>query len=266
MIGTAYKPWTGPPENFSLESGDVREILEEINKIYPPGKLSMADVTFFHGGILPMKKADREKADSVQLNKSSEVIFHERGGVPEGLITIKGVKYTTAPDIARRVMDGIRRRKLLAQKKPGVYEKNMKSSRPDFGPLIRDLGEEYEEIRLHLQSVYGSIWRDVFACLVLRGGVRDGKVVRVSEKPLLLEAEVFYFIHEEMANSLADVVLRRSCLGSAECPPLDVLEKLAGIMGRELGWNKDEEALQIAKVERHYAPVKDNTVTDSDSY
>ncbi|WP_457575245.1 glycerol-3-phosphate dehydrogenase/oxidase [Desulfomarina sp.] len=252
MIGTAYKPWTGPADQFSLGGEDINEVLLEINKIYPPGKLSMDDVTFFHGGILPMKEADTQKPDSVQLNKSSEVLFHGKEGGVKGLITIKGVKYTTAPDIAGRVLAGIRRLKMLPEKTEAAYRVSRKRPRTDFGPLIRELGEEYIEIRSHLQSVYGSAWRDVFAFLVERGGFRDGRVQRVSDNPLLLEAEVLYFIAEEMAVNLADVVFRRSCLGSAECPPPHVLQNLARIMGRVLDWTKEEEASQIAQVERCY--------------
>ncbi len=252
MIGTAYKPWTGPVDQFSLGKDDINEVLEEINKIYPPGQLSMDDVTFYHGGILPMKGADTQNPDSVQLKKSSEVLFHEKNGGPKGLITIKGVKYTTAPDIAGRVLAGIRRLKMLPEKTPAAYTVTRKKPRPDFAPLIRELGEEYIELRSHLQSVYGPVWRDVFACLVERGGFRDGKVQRVSDSPLLLEAEVLYFITEEMANSLADVVFRRSCLGSAECPPSHVLQNLSRIMGAELDWSKEEQASQVAQVEHYY--------------
>ncbi len=166
MIGTTYKPYSGLPGSFSLTVADIEEVLDEMNGVYPDGRLTMEDVTFFHGGLLPMTEVDESRADSVQIDKSSRVIDHGREGGIEGLFSIKGVKYTTAPDIAERVIRMIKERKLLPPKEPGVYVQRRGRGREDFSSVIRLLGEEYDRIRSHLQSVYGVNWREVFTYLV----------------------------------------------------------------------------------------------------
>ena len=254
MIGTSYKPYHGAIDDFALRREDVAEIVADINRIYPPAQLAMADVTFCHGGLLPMTEADASRVDSVQLDKSSQIIDHGPDGIP-GFYSIKGVKYTTAPDIADKMVRLLQAQTLLGSRAPGSY-RSLAPRRLDHGPVIRELGREYERIRRHLEGLYGTRWRSVFETLVEQGDVgRDA--LWLSEDPPLLAAEVLYFIREEMASTLADVVLRRSHLGSAECPGRATLNRIAEVMGGELAWTEEERAGQIEGVLQVYAPLRE---------
>ncbi len=252
MIGTTYKPYRGKVDDFSLQRRDVQELIDDINKIYPAAQLTMGDVTFCHGGLLPITGADDGQADSVQLDKSSQIIAHPATDGMGGLFSIKGVKYTTAPDIAEKMVRILQDDKHLGPRPPGSY---IAPSPPrlDHGPTIKKLGHDYEPIRAHLEGRYGARWRAVFAVLVQSDGVNNGESVWLSEEPPLLVAEVLYFVHEEMASTLADVVFRRSHLGSAECPGSATLARIAEIMGRELAWTDEERDRQIADVVEVYA-------------
>jgi glycerol-3-phosphate dehydrogenase len=254
MIGTTYKPYRGKVNDFSLQRQDVQEMVDDINRIYPAARLTMDDVTFCHGGLLPMTEADENRADSVQLDKSSQIVAHRSAGGSTGLFSIKGVKYTTAPDIADKMVRLLQDPKHLGPRVPGSY---IASSPPrlDYGPTIKQLGEEYEPIRAHLKTRYGARWREVFAVLVKSHDAGSGEHLWLSEEPPMLAAEVRYFVREEMASNLADVVFRRSHLGSAECPGHNVLGRTAGIMGQELAWTDEEQQRQIGEVLQVYALV-----------
>ncbi|HBG20174.1 MAG TPA: glycerol-3-phosphate dehydrogenase/oxidase [Desulfobulbaceae bacterium] len=259
MIGTSYKPYRGAVDDFVLQRRDVAEIVDDINKIYPPAQLTMADVTFCHGGLLPMTEADAadaNRADSVQLDKSSQIIDHGADGMP-GLFSIKGVKYTTAPDIADKMVRLLQDEKWFGPRTSGSSGsyKAVPPNRLDHGPTIRELGGEYERIRKYLEGLYGTRWRSVFGMLVQQDGRNKGDGLWLSEEPALLFAEVRYFVREEMASTLADVVFRRSNLGSAECPGLSILTRIAEVMGGELSWTGEEQERQIAAVLQVYAPL-----------
>lgn len=256
MIGTTYKPYRGAIDDFVLRRRDLEEIIDDINKIYPPAQLTVADVTFCHGGLLPMTEADASQTDSVQLDKSSQIIDHGESGMP-GLFSIKGVKYTTAPDIADKMVRLLQDEKSLGPRHSGSSGsyKAVPPSRLDHGPTIRELGGEYERIRKHLHGLYGTRWRSVFGMLVQQEGRKKGDGLWLSEEPALLFAEVRYFVREEMASNLSDVVFRRSHLGSAECPGLAILTRIVEVMGRELGWTGEEQERQIAAVLQVYAPL-----------
>ncbi len=255
MIGTSYKPYHGAIDDFALRREDVAEIVDDINRIYPPAQLTMNDVTFCHGGLLPMTEADVNRVDSVQLDKSSQIMDHGPDGLP-GFFSIKGVKYTTAPDVADKMVRLLHDEKVLGPRVPGSYV-SLAPKRLDHGPVIRELGREYERIRRHLQGLYGTHWRSVFETLVEQG--EAGKnALWLSEDPALLAAEVLYFIREEMASTLADVVLRRSHLGSAECPDSVTLNRIVEIMGAELAWTEEEKTKQTEHVLQVYAPLKES--------
>lgn len=254
MIGTTYKPYRGAVDDFSLQRQDIQEVIDDINKIYPAAGLTMGDVTFCHGGLLPMTEADENQADSVQLDKSSQIIADSSAHGTNGLFSIKGVKYTTAPDIAEKMVKLLQDENHLGPRTPGSYTA-ASPQRLDHGPMIKQLGREYTEIKAYLERHYGARWRAVFAVLVQNGGAKNGGSYWLSEEPPLLAAEVLYFIHEEMASTLADVVFRRSSLGSAECPDTSTLALLADFMGRELSWTGEERERQIAGVLQVFAPL-----------
>jgi glycerol-3-phosphate dehydrogenase len=56
-----------------------------------------------------------------------------------------------------------------------------------------------------------------------------------------------------MAVRLADVVVRRTGLGSAGRPPRDAVEECARLAASELGWNQPRIEAEIAAVDRVYA-------------
>ncbi len=250
MIGTNYKPWTGSVDNFSVTVNEIEEMLSDINKIYPAGNLTINDVTFFHGGILPAKSIDFQKKDSVQLNKSSEIIFHKEKDKFNGLITIRSVKYTTAPYIAKQTIKAIQDKQLLAN----IKNNNLKHKFHE--PTYPRIEEKHNYIKTHLQSVYGNNWYEVFPYIISSDANEKNNTVQISKEPLLFAGEIIYFIMEEMAHRLTDIVLRRTSVGSAECPPESVLEKIADIMANQLNWSKEEKALQLKDVKNYYAPVK----------
>jgi glycerol-3-phosphate dehydrogenase len=55
-----------------------------------------------------------------------------------------------------------------------------------------------------------------------------------------------------MAQTLADVVLRRTDLGTANYPGDRALATCAEVMARELGWSQERMHQQIAKVRDAY--------------
>lgn len=253
MIGTGYTPYTGEVEDFQVSREEIASLLAEINKIYPAARLSMDDITFCHGGLLPMDGVQGRGSDTVQLDKSSRIIDHHRTGGTAGLYSIKGVKYTTAPDIAEKMVAVLQKNAhLTVQKKPSPKSISCSRESADAGN-VPSISKGHGEVVEHLKKRYGTGWDEVFAFFSQPATVVDGQAVFVSHKPPLLYAELLYFIRQEMAETLEDVVLRRSDLGSAECPPIETLLEIASLMAGELAWSDAEKEEQLAQVMGHYS-------------
>ena len=214
--------------------------------------MQMEDVTFFHGGLLPMKEADTSQTDSVQLEKSSQIIDHGKTGGTIGLFSIKGVKYTTAPDIAHKVLKLLEKDRHLPPTKKGCYQQQR---RPilDLTPLISRMGDGFEPVRELLSYRYGVHWREVFAWFDSDSSMNGDEPVKLSEQPVLFQAELLHFIHRELARSLSDVVFRRSGLAVSECPADEILERVAGSMAQQLDWDSEESARQVQQVKDVFA-------------
>jgi glycerol-3-phosphate dehydrogenase len=58
-----------------------------------------------------------------------------------------------------------------------------------------------------------------------------------------------------MALKLADVVLRRTEMGTERCPDRSSLDAVAAAMGRELGWTELRRQAEVDETLRAYAPL-----------
>jgi len=256
MIGTSYKPFSGDVDQSQIiTEGDIQEMIDDINKIYPEARLGAEDVTFYHGGLLPRQSeaAAEDGSDTVQLEKSTRIIDHAKKDQIEGFISISGVKYTTSPAVANQVINILKKKGIKPSHPFGSSYKTSSSHNLDHGGYIKVLGyAEYGSIRSHLMATYGSSWRDVFFFIDIKAVAANNNKLWICRKTPLLAAELHYFIEHEQALKLADVVLRRSPLGSAECPADDVQLNIADIMAEKLEWSEDQKGEELNSLHFSY--------------
>jgi glycerol-3-phosphate dehydrogenase len=103
-----------------------------------------------------------------------------------------------------------------------------------------DLVAAPPESRKQLAARYGHIAHDVLACGHLEPVVPG--------RPDLM-AEVVYAARREQARTVGDVLLRRTRLGLTAARPLlssDAVERVAGVMGAELGWSPERASREAS--------------------
>ena len=246
MIGTTYKEFFGDPDRFQIDKQDIDEFIDEVNRIYPAADLSNSDVTFFHSGLLPALPSKNDLSDT-RIDNRSVVIDHWAEDKIENLLSVKGVKYTTAPQTAKQVKNILEKKEISPTQK-----QSRRKIRKDKKTLFYheqstiDTISSYQtaEIAEHFRAKYGN--RNI---KLLDSITRDAKQASlISQDPLLTAAEVVFFVREEMALKLSDIVFRRSDLGTAECPSNDVLNKVANLMADELGWSEIRKNNEISEV------------------
>jgi len=254
MIGTTYKPHRAHSNRCKIEVEDVEELINEANSIYPSARLSFDDVTFFHAGIVPMAPSSNNNGSDVQLEKHSLVIDHERLHGLKGIISLRGVKYTTAPEVAKKVRNLIIRRKNLSIQKQAVDRQSTYTgdipSEDNFCNNIIEPNGEFDIVQ-HLKSKYGRYYSKI-----LQGDQGSKKLTSlISRHPPLTEAEVIHAIRGEMALKLSDIVFRRTELGTAECPSLQILQRVAEVAAKELGWDENQKSQEVREVLDCYYPL-----------
>ena len=236
MIGTEYEVSERGPDRLQVRRETIQNMVDEVNGIYPPADLSYEDISFYHAGLLPMRS--EAEAGDIQLEKNSTVQEHgESNG--SRILSVKGVKYTTAPHIAHEIV------RYFRQHAPELRAKPPTCFTPDPGPVGRSQVQELLQGRYGLRAAH----------ILARMQKEPEHAIWLDEETGLLKAEVQYLLEEEMARTLADVVFRRTGLGTAKCPGRELLTRLSAFMGDLLGWDEAKKAQQVKKVLQRYAPL-----------
>ena len=256
LVGTFYTPYDGDPDDFKVTEKDIRDFINEVNAAYPAADIKRQDVYLVYGGLLP--NDDRaSKSGEIQYAKRYKIYDHEKDdGIP-GLISVVGVKYTTARDVAEKTID-------LVLKKLGIRAVRCRTEvTPVYGGEI----EQYEdfmnleiqnkpqgmsaEVIRHLISTYGSNYREILQ--YCENNPAWGQSA-LNTSPVL-QGEIVHGIREEMAQRLGDVIFRRTELGTAGYPGDTCIATCAAIMATELGWDEEKTQREIAEVRATFSQM-----------
>ena len=255
IVGTYHRPFDGKPDEMTVTEEEISTFLAEINTAYPGGAVQRDEVSFFHKGFLPMDGVDPNNGEVI-LSKHTAILDHEKEDGVEGLISLAGVKYTTARDEAKRTVN-VAARKL---------KKKISSSHSHKTPLV---GGDMGPFETFLQNTINNSGSDLspesIRRLIVLYGSQVEKVMKLSEQYApkemvlpgtgsVLRAEILHAVREEMAVKLKDVIFRRTDLGTVACPADKTLEAAASVMGDELGWSSRDKQREIESVKAEYRP------------
>jgi glycerol-3-phosphate dehydrogenase len=106
LVGTGESSDLRQPDDQDVRRDEVATFLMEINETFPALALKHDDVTLVHRGIVPATVSNGR----VSLLGHSRIIDHGADGRAEEVISIIGVKYTTARVVAERTVDRVLRK------------------------------------------------------------------------------------------------------------------------------------------------------------
>ena len=253
LIGTCHIPCLDAPQTFKLNEVMVQGFLDQINSAHPPLKLAMADVQKVTWGFLPVNKADGNKK-LVRLTRDGVVIDHHKKDGIIGLITIIGVKYTTARMVAEQAMDLAVSKLGMKTKKCQTHTTQVRGGKiDDFRAFLRKallkvprtINERSTE---HLVYTYGSEYQKLVECVLSQPDL----ALRIDASLPVTFAEVEHAVHYEMALTLADVIGRRTELGSTKLPSMAVLQNCVSLLSREFQWSSERQQKEINSVIQTY--------------
>ncbi len=252
IVGTQHRPYFGKIEDFKVTEEYIQEFLDGINDAFPAAKLKFSDVKFVMAGFLPMSP-ERKPGMDVLLQKHYNIIDHSTDDDLDGLISVIGVKYTTARDVSEKTIN-------LAFKKLGKeIVPSQTAELPLFGGDITDftqfLKQETEkhsnkfeqEIIERLIHTYGSEYSELFKYMTDNHAIADNIFIT--------SGEILFALKNEMVCHLPDLVFRRTDLGTAGYPGDKVVEIVADIAAKELGWDDNRKKAEIEMVKKAYEPL-----------
>lgn len=245
LVGTSQSAEVIESGALSVNAGDVDAFINDANVAFPALKLTSADVTLVHRGLVPAVV----RGGRPDLKPSPEIIDHGNGS-----ITVIGVKFTTARAVAERAARVVARR--LGRRLP--TSRTAITALPgaaiaDHEALAIETGRGLHiEVPLpvvrHLIRLYAEGAADIIHLTHDRPDLQDSLAAGTET----LRAEVVHVIRHEMALRLSDIVVRRTGLGSAGAPPPEALRVAAEIAATELGWDDERKAQEVTEVRRFY--------------
>jgi glycerol-3-phosphate dehydrogenase len=213
--------------------------------------VSVDEVTLVHWGLLPSVPAS---GPHVQLSKSSVLRDHRAEGV-DGLVTVIGVRYTTARQTAQDAVD------LVARRLGGTAPSCRTATTPLHGGDFAEAAALAAPVRQawssasagdveRLVRTYGSRVTELLPLLGEAGGA-----TALSPNCPVTVAEIRHAVRRELALTLTDALVRRTEAGSAGHPGRAAAASASEVMAGELGWDRARTAREVAALDAYYAPV-----------
>lgn len=235
------RPEARPP----VEAVDA--FLSDLNDTFPVFKVTRHDVRMVHHGLTPATS----HGGRTDLLAEFRVVRH--AGEAQGLISLVGVKFTTARHAAERAVDAA----CAAIGRPSGRCRTGTMPLPFAGvadvegrllETLREIGLTLDrDILAHLSGWYGTE-----ASAVLHHAREANLVDRLTPQSPVLAGEISYAVARASARRLGDAVLRRTPLGSAGHPGAPALERAAAVMADRLGWDPARVDQELAAVEGLY--------------
>jgi glycerol-3-phosphate dehydrogenase len=239
--GFIDRPETRPP----VEAVDA--FLSDLNDTFPVFKVTRHDVKLVHHGLTPATS----RSGRTDLLPEFQVVKYS--GDAQGLISLVGVKFTTARHAAERVVDAV----CADTSRPKGRCRTGTMPLPYAGvadvegrllETLRDIGLSLDrDVLAHMAGWYGTEASDV-----LHHARQADLLDRLTPQSPVLAGEISYAVARGAARRLSDAVLRRTPLGSAGHPGSAALEGAAAIMAERLGWDRARVDQELAAVESLY--------------
>lgn len=251
IIGTTDTDYEGDYDTVHASRDDVDYILEAANRALPSARLDYDDVLSTYAGLRPLVLEGGGK-DVKESQVSREHSIYESHS---GLISIAGGKLTTARSMAEELVDLAVHRLAERHGLSGVPKCTTKNA-PVFGKGGVDFPKRLERLAKEVR-----LDDEVIAKLQLLGTGAIRVLSMLAEDPSLarrlgdglpyIEAEVVYSAREEMVVSLSDFMVRRSFIFYEDREQdLGCAERVAELLGQELGWDEEEKRRQVDEYRR----------------
>jgi len=253
VVGTFHAHYHDAPETFRLDRPTIQSWLDELNATIPAARLTLDDVLHIHRGFLPAQPPD-DQADSVHLVRESNIYDHHHEDGIAGLISVVGVKYTTARYTAEKIVD-LALAHLGQPAIPGqtantpLWGGSMEALSPFMIEAVAKRPAHLQRQQMmHLVFSYGTDYETILAY----GEEEPAWLQPIGSRTDVLAAEIIHAVRDEMARTLLDVILRRTELGTTGMPTLACLKRCVALMAGELGWDEQKCEQEIAAAHRYY--------------
>lgn len=260
LIGVWHKIYKYSPDMVVADEWELQAYINDVNSAYPIFNLSLEDITMVNTGLTLFGEENKQGERTLSFGKRSLLIDHESVDKKKGIVTLIGVRATTARGMAEKAID------LILKKLQKTFKKSDTEVVPIYGGNI-DGFENYlndavknskfnieHDIMKSLIHNYGNKYENVLTNIFSDASLAD----RIGNTNTI-KAQIIYAIREEMAQKLSDIIFRRTDIGTGANPGENVIRECADLMAKELNWDdvrKEKEIIEISKIYSKHGSIK----------
>lgn len=253
LIGVNSRVFDEPPDTLQVTDDEIQGFIDEVNEAHSGLNLSRHDVRAVNAGLLPF--GDNEAgAKDLSFGKRSLIRDHGAADGTRGLVTAVSVRWTMGRATAEAAVNAVETTLCgRASPCPTTTLSIRGGNTPGKAALKREIAAHPSFAGLPdaavdtLATCYGSNWKRIAALAELDPAMA-GTVTGTST----LRGQVLVAAREESVTTLADIVLRRTDIGTGEQPSDATLHECATIAAAELGWSPSTVRDEVAAVSSLY--------------
>ncbi len=258
LIGTTDDRYEGDLDWVVADDAEIDYLIAETNRVVPEARLTREQVIYTYSGVRPLPYVPEGATGAVTRR---HIVHDHAPDLAANLISIVGGKLTTYRSLAEEAVDEVYR--LLARRRP----------RSRTGKVSLPGGSEgrMEDFAATFATSSG-LDPETSARLVRVYGVKAEEVARIaaSHEPLArpiagergtVAAEVLYAVRREAAETLTDILMRRTMIGLGRSVGIGPDRAAAGIATDWLGWDADRADREVEAFRSYIERYRPRTAT-----
>jgi glycerol-3-phosphate dehydrogenase len=252
LVGTTDTDFDGDLERLHATRDEVAYLLDEVRSAVPDPRVAPEQVAYTYAGVRPLTFEEGKRASDV--SRSHKVIAEEGGT----FLSITGTKLTCFRSLAADLGDQVMR--TLGRQGPS------RTARLTLDGVDEDLGTIEGRVLLDVTAELAAsgLGRETLETLItlygraypriveLAGKIAGGGERLCPENPDVV-AQLHHAVHEEMAVTLEDFLVRRTGIGTSHCQGLDCAEAIGERMAELAGWSTARLDAELAAYHAHVA-------------
>ncbi|MEM9542616.1 MAG: glycerol-3-phosphate dehydrogenase [Cyanobacteria bacterium P01_E01_bin.42] len=257
LIGTTDIPFSGDLDRVKADNAEIDYLITETNNIITTASLTRKDIVFTYCGVRPLPYQEGKKPGA--LTRKHILYDRTKEGV-KNIISLIGGKLTTYRHVGEEMVEAA----LAKMGRNAPPCPTLKAPLPGCilasDPCIQKAVQEYGDrisatIVHHLFGLYGTKATEVLAI------AREQPELRELISPNLpdIKAQIIYAVETEMAQTVMDILRRRTTIAMQENYGLDALPIVIDILARYCGWS--QERCDRAAVNYH-TYMRENCIPD----
>jgi len=252
LVGTTDTDFEGDLDRVHATREEVEYLLGEVRQALSDPRLTADEVSYTYAGVRPLSFEEGKRASDV--SRAHRIVSEVRGR----FLSITGTKLTCFRSLAEELGNHVVR--ALGRGGAGRTARLTLDGTDDDARAVEarawlDVSGEVAASglsRATLETLVTTYGRAYPRIVELAGKVAGGAERLCPRNPDIV-AELHAAVHDELAVSLQDVLLRRTGIGTSACQGLDCAEAIGERMGQLLGWSRRRLDAELDAYHAHVA-------------